>query len=54
MDRTLGEWGRKCIGHWVNGVENPIISDRPVLQVIRTIREVINTSQRLNRPMINT
>ena len=20
MDRTLGEWGRKCIGHWVNGV----------------------------------
>lgn len=32
--RTLGEWGRK-----------PIISDRPVLQVIRTIREVINTSR---------
>ena len=21
MDRTLGEWGRKCIGHWVNGIE---------------------------------
>ena len=21
MYRTLGEWGRKCIGHWVNGVE---------------------------------
>ena len=21
MDRTLGEWDRKCIGHWVNGVE---------------------------------
>ena len=21
MDRTLGKWGRKCIGHWVNGVE---------------------------------
>ena len=20
MDRTLGEWGRKGIGHWVNGV----------------------------------
>ena len=38
----------KGIGHWVNGVESkPIISDRPVLQVI-------NTSQRLNRPMIST
>ena len=24
MDRTLGEWGRKGIGHWVNGIENPI------------------------------
>ena len=48
MDRTLGEWGRKGIGHWVNGIESkPIISDRPVLQVIRT-------SQRLNHPMINT
>ena len=35
----------KGIGHWVNGVENLIISDRPVLQVIRTIREVINTSR---------
>lgn len=23
MDRTLGEWGRKGIGHWVNGVEKP-------------------------------
>ena len=45
MDRTLGEWGRKGIGHWVNGIENPIISDRPVLQVIRTIREVTNTSR---------
>ena len=33
--RTLGEWGRR----------KPIISDRPVLQVIRTIREVINTSR---------
>lgn len=21
MDRTLGEWGRKGIGHWVNGIE---------------------------------
>ena len=21
MDRTLGEWDRKGIGHWVNGVE---------------------------------
>ena len=21
MDRTLGEWGRKGIGHWVNGDE---------------------------------
>ena len=21
MDRTLGEWGRKGRGHWVNGVE---------------------------------
>ena len=20
MDRTLGEWGRKGRGHWVNGV----------------------------------
>ena len=20
MDRTLGEWGRKGIGHWANGV----------------------------------
>ena len=20
MERTLGEWGRKGIGHWVNGV----------------------------------
>ena len=38
MYRTLGEWGRKCIGHWVNGIENPIISDRPVLQVINTSR----------------
>ena len=45
MDRTLGEWGRKGRGHWVNGVEKPIISDRPVLQAIRTIREVINTSR---------
>ena len=32
-------------GHWVNGIEGPIISDRPVLQVIRTIREVTNTSR---------
>ena len=38
MDRTLGEWGRKGRGHWVNGVEKPIISDRPVLQVINTSR----------------
>ena len=39
MYRTLGEWGRKGIGHWVNGVESkPIISDRPVLQVINTSR----------------
>ena len=21
MDRTLGEWGRKGRGHWVDGVE---------------------------------
>ena len=28
----------KGIGHWVNGVENLIISDRPVLQVINTSR----------------
>ena len=28
MDRTLGEWGRKGIGHWVNGVEEKTVMSR--------------------------
>ena len=27
MDRTLDEWGRKGIGHWVNGVGEKKNSD---------------------------
>ena len=29
MDRTLGEWGRKGIGHWVNGVGEEKNGDEP-------------------------
>lgn len=29
MDRTLGEWDRKGIGHWVNGIEEEKNGEEP-------------------------